>query len=199
MRNKIIIVAAVVAVLAVTAAVWCAVAQQARRVPAKTVLAGQQAHVDRLWKLIDNLDAATSLYVTGTIDRDAYAKHLDIAEAELAALKSARQKELDEHPVAVGTHTYATKTGLEAVDGLYTDTARLLAALRATTDTAHASYTYMAWHQRYADRLASYTAAMQDEGLEARQDAAPALGESSGPDGSQTDAQAPDTGTKGGD
>ena len=77
-------------------------------------------------------------------------------------LKDSRYKEEKEkHPVRLGTDTYETKSGTEAVSGLYEVYEKMLDDLSSLSgDKDKFTYTKLIYNNEIADKIAAYKAAL---------------------------------------
>lgn len=124
----------------------------------------QAVHVDELETYADNMDNVVALYLNGNIEEQDFINHLDVFQQELSLMKASYQQEKQEHPVKVGSHTYATKKGSEAIEECYEIFGKILSMMKETyPDKEVFSYQYIAYHQDIIGALADYMTAVEQE------------------------------------
>lgn len=132
----------------------------------KEYLKQQAVHMDELEIYADNVDNVVALYLNGNIKEQDFMNHLSVFQQELALMNASYQKEKEEHPVKVGSHTYATKKGGEAIEECYTIYGKILTMLEENYHEKETmSYKYIAYHQDVIGALADYMTAVEEEAL----------------------------------
>lgn len=126
----------------------------------------QNIHVDELEIYADNVDNVVALYLNGNIKEKDFLNHLVVFQQELDLMKASYQEEKQTHPVKVGSHTYATKKGTEAIEECYEIFEKIIGMMEENyQDKESLSYQYIAYHQDIIGALADYMTAVEEENL----------------------------------
>nr|WP_303183333.1 hypothetical protein [Lachnoclostridium phocaeense] len=110
----------------------------------------------------NGMDDVFSLYISGSIAEDDFLVHIKILEEQLEVMEAVYTEDEASHPVRLGTHTYSTKKGCDAVKGCFGVFGDILAMARENSgDIGALSYEYMGYHQVMIDQVSDYTAAVR--------------------------------------
>ena len=127
----------------------------------KEWLSNQKKYFDQLETFSDTVDTVISLYLNNNISEEDLRNHIGDLQEELILLRTAYEEEMRKHPVRLGTDTYETKAGTEAVNGLYEVYEKMLDDLSALSgDKDKFTYTKLIYNDEIADKIAAYKAAL---------------------------------------
>ena len=83
----------------------------------KEWLSHQKSYFKQLETFSDTVDTVISLYLNNNISEKDLQNHIGDLQEELLLMHTAYKEEKEKHPVRLGTDTYETKSGTEAVSG----------------------------------------------------------------------------------
>lgn len=107
------------------------------------------------------IDTVISLYLNNNISEKDLQNHIGDLQEELLLMHTAYKEEKEKHPVRLGTDTYETKSGTEAVSGLYEVYEKMLDDLSSLSgDKDKFTYTKLIYNNEIADKIAAYKAAL---------------------------------------
>lgn len=163
MKIKRIILIAVIATIAIFLLISVV---QPWKCTGKEWLEEQGQYITEFEEYADTMDSILSLYVTGNLTQEAFLEHLDALNDELLIMQAGYNTAKEDHPVKVGTHTYATKKGSESVEkcyGIFQDMIHMEQQEYQDVDTL--SYKYLAYQQKLVDCMSDYMACIQEAGI----------------------------------
>lgn len=127
-----------------------------------TWLKEQEYYLSGMTELAYSTDEIVTLYAQGAIGEEDFLNHISVFEAELTLMKAEYVQDINEKPVEIGTHTYETKAGTEAVARMYDLFEQLYETCRRDSgDVDKLLYDYMALQQEFSICLGDYAAARQ--------------------------------------
>lgn len=125
-------------------------------------LKDQEYYIAGMTELAYSTDEIVALYAQGSIGEEDFLNHISVFEAELALMKAEYDQDISEKPVELGTHTYETKAGTEAVARMYELFGQLYETCRRdSSNVDKLLYDYMALQQEFSICLGDYAAARQ--------------------------------------
>lgn len=127
----------------------------------KEWLSHQNKYFDQLETFSDTVDTVVSLYLNNNISEEDLQNHIDDLQDELSLMYASYKEEKTKHPVRLGTDTYETKSGTEAVERLYEVYEKMLDDLSSLSgDKDKFTYTKLIYNDEIADKIAAYKAAL---------------------------------------
>ena len=135
----------------------------------------QKEYIETMETLTTSLDNVVSLYINGNIGVEDFINHMQVLRQELDIVIVSYENEEKEHPVKVGTHTYESKSGCEAVKSSITEVSSLINNCleeSVFSDKDKLSYTYIAYKMSIAEFISIYTEslnAINDKYMEEQQ------------------------------
>ena len=127
----------------------------------KEWLSHQKSYFKQLETFSDTVDTVISLYLNNNISEKDLQNHIGDLQEELLLMHTAYKEGKEKHPVRLGTDTYETKSGTEAVSGLYEVYEKMLDDLSSLSgDKDKFTYTKLIYNNEIADKIAAYKAAL---------------------------------------
>lgn len=115
---------------------------------------------DNLSAFCDELDTVVNLYVIGSITSDDFKNEIEMLGYQYEMVLAAYEKKSDECKLQPGSHSYASKKGIDALEGMMDSISDILDAavskdgsILSPTDMA---YVYLAYQQQITHYIAEY-------------------------------------------
>lgn len=161
-RRERMIKAAIPAVILLAILIFFLVRLLRPRMTGQLWLEAQEYYLASMTDLAYSTDDVVTLYAQGSIGDEDFLNYISVFEAELSLMRAEYEQDMEKYPVEIGSHTYETKAGTDAVYSMYDLFAQLYGICRKDCgDKDKLLYDYMAFQQEFALRLADYAAARQ--------------------------------------
>ena len=157
MRKKIIIII-IIAIVAIALGITAHhfVAHRSDQT-AQEWLDKQSEYVNNLTVYTDQMDDVFTLYFTGAISAEDFYVHLQTLYAEVDIMETDYQTYKESHPIVIGSQTYKTKLGTEAIGKCYGLLKEMLDKCAIDYDAPDlVLYEYLNYHQLIIEQLADY-------------------------------------------